>query len=143
LRLFKGCETGAHEVSVDDRTDLLVGSDGLRVLDVVVGVELEVTVDTPADRVGSPGCGVVAQLHGRREDVVREMPVSGRPVLLVWRRHVWRRHEQLSETTTWSERSVAISPKATLTERARKDICRRAGMLVRVATLAAGAPHRV
>ena len=56
--------------------------------------------------------------------------------MLVWRKRVWRCREPQCETTTWSERSAAILPKATLTERARRDICRRAGMLVPVATLA-------
>jgi len=123
-------------VNGDDRADLLVGLDGFRVLDVMVGPELEVTIETTADRVGCPRCGVIARLHDRREHVVRDMPVADRPLVLVWRKRVWRCREPLCETMTWSERSAAILPKATLTERARQDICRRAGMLVPVATLA-------
>ncbi len=124
-------------MSVDDRADLLVGLDGFRVLDVVVGAELEVTVETDADRVGCPTCGVIAWLHDRREHVVRDMAVAGRPVVLVWRKRVWRCRERLCETVTWSERSPEILPKGVLSERARRDICRRAGMLVPVASLAA------
>jgi transposase len=120
----------------DDRADLLIGLEGFVVVGVVVGAELEVTVETTAARVGCPSCGVVAALHDRREHVVRDMAIGDRPVVLVWRKRVWRCRDRLCERVTWSERSAQIRPKATLTERARRDICRRTGLLVPVAKLA-------
>lgn len=120
----------------DDRADALVGLTGFRVLDVVVGAELEVTLETTAHRVGCPDCGVLAALHDRREHVVRDLPAGDRPVVIVWRKRVWRCREPLCARQTWSERSAEIAPKATLTERARRDICRRVALGTPVAKAA-------
>jgi transposase len=56
----------------------------------VVGARLEVDgewwlyVETTVDVVGCEGCGTRAVGHGRRRVRLRDLPVAGRPVMLVW-----------------------------------------------------------
>jgi hypothetical protein len=58
----------------------LLGMAGMRVLDVQeLERELELVVETDAAVVGCAGCGVRAVSHGRRDTVVRDLPISGRP----------------------------------------------------------------
>jgi transposase len=89
--------------------------------------ELEQAIETTADLVGCPECGVVAQLHDRRPTWVRGLPSGGRPVMLVWVKRVWRCPYVGCPKRTWTETSEAIAPRASLTERARAEICRRVG----------------
>lgn len=63
-------------------------------------------------------------MHARS---VRDLPIAGHPVLLVWAKRVCRCMEALCPTVTWSETSPAIRAKAVLTERARARACRRVG----------------
>ena len=92
-----------------------------------VGGELELVVETTAARTGCPGCGVVASLHDRKAWSVRDLPIAGRPVLLVWLKRIWRCPEPGCPRVTWSETSPAIQAKAVLTERARVWACHRVG----------------
>jgi transposase len=106
----------------------LLGLEGFVVLAATeVDGELHQLIETTADRVGCPGCGVVAVPHGRRKVWVRDLPAGGRPVALRWSKRVWRCEEILCERGSWTERSPAIAPRASLTERARRDACRRVG----------------
>ena len=89
--------------------------------------ELEQAIETTADLVGCLDCGVVAQLHNRRPCWVRDLPSGGRPVMLVWVTRVWRCPHVVCPKRTWTEISEAIRPRASLTERARAEICRRVG----------------
>jgi transposase len=89
--------------------------------------EIEQAIETAADLGGCPGCGAVATLHDRREVRVRDLPSAGRAVTLIWVKRVWRCHYRQCEVTTWTERSEAIRPRASLTERARREACRRVG----------------
>jgi hypothetical protein len=73
------------------------------------------------------GCGVRAELHGRRTVRVRDLPSGGRPVVLWWRKRIWRCGEPACEVRTWTERAAAIGPRVVLTERARAEACRRVG----------------
>ncbi len=69
----------------------MLGISGLVVLAVgEYGGELELLVETSESVTGCPRCGVVAVAHGRREHLVRDIPSAGRPVLLVWRKRLWR-----------------------------------------------------
>jgi transposase len=54
------------------------------------GGELELLVESDEAVAGCPECGVVATCHGRRDHLVRDIPAAGRPVLLVWRKRIWR-----------------------------------------------------
>jgi transposase len=89
--------------------------------------ELEQAVETTADLVGCPSCGAVAQLHDRRPSWVRDLPAGGRPVTLVWVKRVWRCPHTLCAKRTWTETTSVIAARASLTERARAEICRRVG----------------
>jgi transposase len=77
-------------------------------------------VETTADVVGCSGCGSRAVGHGRVCTAVRDLPVAGTPVVLVWAKRRWRCPERDCRVGTWSERSDAIGVRASLTERARR-----------------------
>jgi transposase len=89
--------------------------------------EVEQAVETTAELVGCPDCGAVAQLHDRRPCWVRDLPGGGRPVTLVWVKRVWRCVHARCARRTWTETSPSITPRASLTERARAEIWRRVG----------------
>lgn len=89
--------------------------------------ELEYAIETTEAVTGCPICGVVARLHDRRRTDVRDLPAGGRPVTLVWLKRVWRCHEPDCPRQTWTETSAAIRPRASLSERARREACRRVG----------------
>jgi transposase len=89
--------------------------------------EVEQAIETTAALVGCPECGAVAQCHDRRPCWIRDLPAAGRPVMLVWVKRVWRCAQALCPKRTWTETSKAIAPRASLTERARAEICRRVG----------------
>lgn len=106
----------------------MLGMAGMCVLEVRdVKGELELIIETDADLVGCTGCGVRAVSHGRRETLVRDLPMAGRPTRLRWRKRLWRCHEPLCATKTWSEHSEHITPRASLTERAKTAICEEVG----------------
>jgi transposase len=107
---------------------VLLGLDGFEVLAAqVVGGEWQLKVQTTATVVGCGGCGMRAELHGRRMVRVRDLPIGGRPVVLAWRKRIWRCAEPACGVRTWTERVAAIGPRAVLTERARAEACRRVG----------------
>jgi transposase len=89
--------------------------------------EVEQAIETTADVVGCPECGAVAELHDRRPCWIRDLPTAGRPVMLVWVKRVWRCRHAWCPKRTWTETSRWIAPRASLTERARAEICRRVG----------------
>jgi transposase len=102
--------------------------DGFEVLAAeVVSGEWQLAVQTTATVVGCIGCGVRAELHGRRSVRVRDLPIGGRPVVLAWRKRLWRCAEPACGVRTWTEQVAAIHPRAVLTERARAEACRRVG----------------
>jgi transposase len=84
-------------------------------------------VETTAARTGCPSCGVVAVGNGRRHVVVRDLPIAGTPTVIVWAKRTWRCREPLCDRQSWSETSPEIGPRASLTEQARREICRRVG----------------
>jgi transposase len=99
----------------------------------VVGAQMEedgelwLHVETAAEVVGCASCGTRAVGHGRRRVKVRDLPMAGRPVVLVWAKRIWRCGDPDCVVGTWSEHNPAIAPRASLTERARAEICRRVG----------------
>ena len=106
----------------------LLGLDGLELLAAdIVGGEWQLVVQTTATGVGCRGCGVRAELHGRRTVRVRDLPIGGRPVVLLWRKRIWRCREPACGVWTWTERTAAVRPRAVLTKRARAEACRRVG----------------
>jgi transposase len=106
----------------------LLGLDGFEVLAAqVVAGEWQLEVQTTATVVGCQGCGVRAELHGRRRVRVRDLPIGGRPVVLAWGKRIWRCRELACGVRTWTEQAAAIRPRAVLTQRARAEACRRVG----------------
>ena len=106
----------------------LLDLDGLEVVSAeLVDDEWQLAVQTTVTVVGCAGCGVRATPHGRRVVRVRDLPVGGRPVVLWWRKRIWRCRESACSVRTWTERVIGIAPRAVLSERARAEACRRVG----------------
>ena len=84
-------------------------------------------VETTTMRAACPSCGVFGVGNGRRRVLVRDLPVAGTPVIVVWSKRTWRCREELCERGSWSECCDQIAVRASLTERARREICRRVG----------------
>jgi transposase len=106
----------------------LLGLDGLEVVSAeLVDGEWQLAVQTTTTMVGCAGCGVRATPHGRRVVQVRDLPVGGQPVVLLWRKRIWRCRESACKARTWTERVTGIAPRAVLTQRARAEACRRVG----------------
>jgi transposase len=106
----------------------LLGLDGFEVVSAqLVGGEWQLVVQATVMVIGCTGCGVPATPHGRRTVRVRDLPIGGRPVVLWWRKRLWRCREPACGVRTWTEQTVAIRPRAVLTERARAEACRRVG----------------
>jgi transposase len=106
----------------------LVDLDGFQLVSAeLVGGEWQLAVQTTATVIGCAGCGVPATPHGRRTVRVRDLPAGGRPVVLWWRKRIWRCREPACGVRTWTEQAAAIRPRAVLTERARAEACRRVG----------------
>jgi transposase len=93
----------------------------------LVGDEWQLAVETTATVIGCTGCGVPATPYGRRTGQVRDLPIGGRPVVLAWRKRLWRCREPACAVRTWTEPAAAIRPRVVLTERARAEACRRVG----------------
>ena len=107
---------------------ILLGLDGFEVTAAeVIDDEWRLAVQTIATTVGCTACGTQARLHARRTVRVRDLPIGGRPVVLAWRKRIWRCGESACSVRTWTERTAAVCPRAVLTERARAEACRRVG----------------
>jgi transposase len=107
---------------------ILLGLDQFEVTAAeVTDDEWRLVVQTTATTVGCAACGTQARLHARRTVRVRDLPIGGRPVVLAWRKRIWRCVEPACGVRTWTERAAAIRPRAVLTERARAEACRRVG----------------
>jgi transposase len=76
----------------------LLGLDGFQLVSAELqGGEWQLAVQTTATVIGCVGCGVRATPHGRRTVRVRDLPIGGRPVVLVWRKRLWRCREPACE----------------------------------------------
>ena len=93
---------------------------GLHVIDVHhdPGGGLVVTVETEEVVTGCRACGVVAVGHGRRVHRAHDAPAFGAPVVVAWRKRVWRCPDPGCPVTTFSEGHDLIGPRAKLTTRA-------------------------
>src|SRR5215217_4579076 len=118
-------QVGQHSsASVSALLDL----DGFQLVSAeLVGGEWQLVVQTTATVIGCAGCGVPATPHGRRTVRVRDLPIGGRPVVLCWRKRLWRCREPACQVRTWTEQAAAIGPRAVLIQRARAEACRRVG----------------
>src|SRR6266542_2917714 len=68
-----------------------------------------------------------ASPHARREQLLRDVPVSGRATVLVWHRRIWRCRTVGCPQRTWTQTASLAAARASLTERAKRWVPRRVG----------------
>jgi hypothetical protein len=83
----------------------------------VAGGEWQLTVQTTATVAGCIGCDVRAEAHGRRTARARDLPAGSRPMVLVWRKRIWRCREPACGVRTRTGRVAAIHLRAVLTNK--------------------------
>ena len=89
-----------------DRCDLLVGLDGFHLMSVARTPDALMLDIESCDRcAGCPGCGVIAQGHGRVVVEVIDAPWAGVPARIRWHKRHWICREYTCETVTFLERS--------------------------------------
>lgn len=109
-------------------SQVMLGLADLEVLEAQeVGGELHLWVQTLPGLEGCPGCGVPAQSNGRREVTLRDVEMGGRPVVLRWRKRLWKCKERLCAVKTWTERHPQLPSRRVLTARAEREIARLLG----------------
>ena len=87
------------------------------------------TVETTADFVGCPSCGVRAVAKDRIRVEIRDLPCFGRPARLVWLKRRWRCADHDCVAKTWTEGTEHVAPRAVLTLRAGAEATRQVGEL--------------
>ncbi len=101
------------------RVDALFNVPGIHVVDVGWREDqLVLAVETGPTLAGCPGCGVVAESHGRRSRRLHDIPAFGAPVELCWRVRRWRCEEPVCAVGVFTESDGLAEPRAKLTTRA-------------------------
>lgn len=78
--------------------------EGRHVFDVHHGYHrLVIDVGTDIDLAGCSGCGVLAVGNRRRKHRASDAPCFGLPVLVIWRKRIWRCGEPGCAMRTFSE----------------------------------------
>ena len=98
-------------VSLDrcDRCDLLVGLEGFHLMSVARTPDALMLDIESCDRcAGCPGCGVIAQGHGRVVVEVIDADWAGVPARIRWHKRHWICREHTCETVTFLERSEKV-----------------------------------
>jgi transposase len=112
--------------------EALLGLPGFRVLEVMAtAAEVIIRIETDAELVGCPRCGVVAEAQDRMTAEYRDLAAFGRPARLVWRKRRWRCRERRCSARTWTETSPAFSSRCLLTNRAGLECCLQVGLNAR------------
>ena len=91
-------------VSLDrcDRCDLLVGLEGFHLMGVARTPDaLVLDVESCNQLVGCPGCGVIAQGHGRMVVEVIDAPWAGVPARIRWHKRRWICRETTCQIATF------------------------------------------
>ena len=92
-----------------DRCDLLVGLDGFHLTSVARTPDALMLDIESCDRcAGCPGCGVIAQGHGRVVVEVIDAPWAGVPARIRWYKRHWICREHTCETVTFLEWSGLV-----------------------------------
>ena len=109
-------------VSLDrcDRCDLLVGLEGFHLMSVARTPDaLVLDVESCNQLVGCPGCGVIAQGHGRVVVEVIDAPWAGVPARFWWFKRRWICRETTCQTVIFLEHDERVcAPRARLGVRA-------------------------
>ena len=103
-----------------DRCDLLVGLEGFHLMSVArTPGALVLDVESCNQLAGCPGCGVIAQGHGRVVVEVIDAPWAGIPTRIRWHKRRWICREHACQTVTFLEHSEKVcAPRARLGARA-------------------------
>ena len=103
-----------------DRCDLLVDLEGFHLMSVARTPDaLVLDVESCNQLVGCPGCGVIAQGHGRMVVEVIDAPWAGVPARLRWHKRRWICREHACQTVTFLEHDERMcAPRARLGTRA-------------------------
>ncbi|TCN25342.1 transposase [Kribbella orskensis] len=98
----------------------MFGVEGVHVLDATRRDDGTLVLEVETDQVlaGCVSCGVVAVGHGRRVVRLHDSPCFGRPVLVRWRKRVWRCAEAACPVSTWTEEHGFAGKRSKLTARA-------------------------
>ena len=107
-----------------DRCDLLVGLEGFHLMSVARTPDaLVLDVESCNQLAGCPGCGVIAQGHGRVVVEVIDAPWAGVPARIRWFKRRWICRERTCETVTFLEHSEKVcAPRARLGARAIRQL---------------------
>lgn len=112
--------------------EAMLGLPGFRVVAVQEGpAEVVIQIETTAELVGCPECGVVARAHGRAAVDYRDLAAFGRPARLRWSKRRFRCEEPLCAARTWTETSPEFSSRCLLTNRAGLECCLQVGLNAR------------
>jgi transposase len=109
---------------------LIVGLPKVNVLGVEdeTGGPLRIHVETTTTVMGCAACGVRAWLKDQRPVMLVDLPAFGRPAVLVWHKRRWSCPERSCEVGTFTEQCPAIAaPRAGVTDRAGRWMCRQVG----------------
>ena len=103
-----------------DRCDLLVGLEGFHLVAVARRERgLVLDIESCYRCAGCPGCGVIAQGHGRMVVEVIDAPWAGVPVRIRWFKRRWICREHTCQTVTFLEHDERMcAPRARLGTRA-------------------------
>ena len=103
-----------------DRCDLLVGLEGFHLMSVTrTPGALVLDVESCNQLAGCPGCGVIAQGHGRMVVEVIDAPWAGVPTRIRWFKRRWICREHTCQTVTFLEHDERMcAPRARLGTRA-------------------------
>ena len=109
---------------------LLVGLPDVTVIGVVdlAGVPIVVHVEQDAARPAGAGCARPAAAKGRRDVLLVDLPVFGRPAKLAWRKHRWRCSNRACGVGSWTGEDTRIAaPRLALTDRAGRWVTEQVG----------------
>ena len=99
----------------------------LRLIDYhTVGEEIVAQVETLRKPVYCPNCNTVAEPKDRRTSTIRDLPIGGRPLVLLWKKRVWSCTNPDCPQVTWTESAQFVSSRHSLSNRAKLDLARQA-----------------
>ncbi len=103
-----------------DRCDLLVGLEGFHLMSVTRTLQaLVLDIESCDCLAGCPGCGVIAQGHGRVVVEVIDAPWAGVPARIRWHKRRWICREHTCQIATFTEQNHSVcAPRARLGARA-------------------------
>ena len=138
---------GTHVLAGQDESQreatLLLGIDGLRVVDVEAdgdGARLVQVVTDDPGAAACPTCGVIStSLKGHAVTTPRDLPYGVRPIRLRWHKRRWRCRERLCARASFTESVPAVPARSRVTTRLLAEC--GAGIAGRFTCVLAGAAY--